>query len=58
MKEVNCDEVEPRRDRRMSGGGPRVKNELRAMVEAKGGEHGTMKSPGHVVQERAFGETL
>ena len=39
-------------------GGPSFNNEIRAMLEAKGWEHGTMKSPGHFVQERAFVETL
>ena len=29
-------------------------NEIRDMLEAKGWEHGTMRSPGHFVQEKAF----
>ena len=28
-------------------------NEIRDMLEAKGWEHGTMRSPGHFVQEEA-----
>jgi len=56
--DLNCDEFDPTRDRIMICGGPSFNNEIRAMLEAKGWEHGTMKSPGHFVQERAFVETL
>lgn len=46
------------RDRIMICGGPSFNNELRAMLEDKGWEHGTMRSPGQFVQERAFVETI
>lgn len=46
------------RDRIMICGGPSFNNELRDILEKDGMVHGTMKSPGHFVQERAFVETL
>ncbi len=46
------------RDRIMICGGPAFNNEIRDMLEAAGWEHGTMRSPGHFVQERAFVETI
>lgn len=42
------------RDRIMICGGPDFNDEIRGMLEDMGMEHGTMKSPGHFVQERAF----
>ena len=46
------------RDRIMICGGPSFNQEIRDMLEAQGMVHGTMKSPGHFVQERAFVETF
>ena len=46
------------RDRIMICGGPSFNNELREMLENAGWEHGTMRSPGHFIQERAFVETI
>lgn len=51
-------EFDQTRDRIMICGGPSFNNEIREMLEEKGMVHGTMKSPGHFVQERAFVETL
>lgn len=45
---------EPGRDRIMICGGPSFNNEIREILEQAGWHHGTMKSPGHFVQERAF----
>ena len=39
-------------------GGPCFNNELRAMLEDKGWEHGTMRPSGQFVQERAFASKL
>jgi ferredoxin--NADP+ reductase len=50
------DKFDLTRDRIMICGGPSFNNELRGMLEDMGMEHGTMKSPGHFVQERAFVE--
>lgn len=58
FSDLNCDPFDPTRDRIMICGGPSFNNELRDMLEALGWEHGTMKSPGHFVQERAFVQTL
>ena len=46
------------RDRIMICGGPSFNNEIRDMLEEAGWMHGTMRSPGEFVQERAFVETL
>lgn len=45
-------------DRVMICGGPSFNLELRSMFENMGWSHGTMKAPGHFVQERAFVEVL
>ena len=42
------------RDRIMICGNMDFNNEIREMLEAKGWEHGTMRSPGHFVQEKAY----
>lgn len=41
-------------DRIMICGGPAFNRDIRDMLEHAGWNHGTMKSPGHFVQERAF----
>ena len=41
-------------DRIMICGGMPFNNEIREMLESVGWEHGTMRSPGHFVQEKAF----
>lgn len=41
-------------DRIMICGNMDFNNEIRSILEAKGWEHGTMRSPGHFVQEKAF----
>ena len=46
------------RDRIMICGGPSFNNEIRDMLEEAGWMHGTMRSPGEFVQERAFVETI
>lgn len=46
------------RDRIMICGGPSFNNEIRDILEAEGWMHGTMRSPGDFVQERAFVETI
>lgn len=46
------------RDRIMICGGPSFNNEIRDMLEEQGWMHGTMRSPGDFVQERAFVETI
>lgn len=46
------------RDRIMICGGPSFNNEIREMLEDAGWEHGTMRSPGQFVQERAFVESI
>jgi ferredoxin--NADP+ reductase len=46
------------RDRIMICGGPAFNNEIRDMLESVGWMHGTMRSPGDFVQERAFVETI
>ena len=45
-------------DRIMICGGPSFNNEIRDMLEEAGWMHGTMRSPGDFVQERAFVETI
>ena len=45
-------------DRIMICGGPSFNNEIREMLEEDGWMHGTMRSPGDFVQERAFVETI
>lgn len=56
FKELGMDDewFDPTRDRVMICGGPDFNNEIRAILEDAGWFHGTMKSPGHFVQERAF----
>ena len=51
-------EFDKSRDRIMICGGPSFNNEIREMLESVGWMHGTMRSPGDFVQERAFVETL
>ena len=46
------------RDRIMICGGPSFNNEIRELLEDAGWMHGTMRSPGDFVQERAFVETI
>jgi ferredoxin--NADP+ reductase len=46
------------RDRIMICGGPSFNNEIREILEEKDWMHGTMRSPGHFVQERAFVEAI
>lgn len=41
-------------DRIMICGNMDFNNEIREMLEEKGWEHGTMRSPGHFVQEKAY----
>lgn len=55
---INGEFFDIARDRIMICGGPAFNNEIREMLENAGWEHGTMRSPGHFVQERAFVETL
>ena len=56
FKELEFDDkwFDPTRDRIMICGGPSFNDEIRGILEEAGWEHGTMKSPGHFVQERAF----
>ena len=55
---IDQTDFEKHKDRIMICGGPSFNNELRAMLEDKGWMHGTMRSPGDFVQERAFVETI
>ena len=52
--ELKQDWFDIRYDRIMICGNIDFNNEIRDMLEAKGWEHGTMRSPGHFVQEKAF----
>jgi ferredoxin/flavodoxin---NADP+ reductase len=51
---IECTEFSKEFDRIMICGGPSFNTEIRDMLESTGWEHGTMKSPAHFVQERAF----
>ena len=55
MEETAFDKA---KDRIMICGGPSFNNEIRDMLEEAGWMHGTMRSPGDFVQERAFVETI
>ena len=55
---LDMTEFDKSRDRIMICGGPSFNNEIRDMLEEKGWMHGTMRSPGDFVQERAFVETI
>lgn len=55
---LDITEFDKSRDRIMICGGPSFNNEIREMLESVGWMHGTMRSPGDFVQERAFVETL
>ncbi len=55
---LNFTEFDKTRDRIMICGGPSFNNEIREMLEQQGWMHGTMRSPGDFVQERAFVETI
>ena len=48
------DDFDINTDRIMICGNIDFNNEIRELLEAKGWEHGTMRSPGHFVQEKAF----
>ena len=52
--EIDQTNFEQDTDAVMICGGPDFNNELRAMLESQGWAHGTMKTPGDFVQERAF----
>ena len=56
--ELDMSQFDKTRDRIMICGGPSFNNELRDMLEEAGWIHGTMRSPGDFVQERAFVETI
>lgn len=56
--ELDITEFDKTRDRIMICGGPSFNNEIREMLESVGWIHGTMRSPGDFVQERAFVETI
>lgn len=55
---IDQDFFDKSRDRIMICGGPSFNNELRDMLEAAGWMHGTMRSPGDFVQERAFVQSI
>lgn len=55
---LDMTEFDKSRDRIMICGGPSFNNEIREMLESVGWMHGTMRSPGDFVQERAFVEAL
>ena len=55
---LDMSQFDKTRDRIMICGGPSFNNEIRDMLEAVGWMHGTMRSPGDFVQERAFVETI
>jgi len=51
---IDQDWFDIKRDRIMICGNMDFNDESREMLEAKGWEHGTMRSPGHFIQEKAF----
>ena len=55
---LDISQFDKSRDRIMICGGPSFNNEIRDMLEEQGWMHGTMRSPGDFVQERAFVETI
>ena len=55
---LDMSQFDKARDRIMICGGPSFNNEIRDMLEEAGWMHGTMRSPGDFVQERAFVETI
>ena len=55
---LDMTEFDKSRDRIMICGDQSFNNEIRDMLEEKGWMHGTMRSPGDFVQERAFVETI
>ena len=56
--DLDINNFDKARDRIMICGGPSFNNELRSMLEEQGWIHGTMRSPGDFVQERAFVEAI